>query len=731
MTMIGRRTVLVGGGAGLGLVVAWGLWPRDYAPGLTVGPDERAFGAWLKIGRDGHVTVAVPQAEHGQGVYTTLPQIVADELGADWRTVAVTPAPVHPLYANPLGLDELFEHGFDAVPASWRGELATRNAAMVTAASSSVRMFEGPAREAAAAARALLIQAAARRWDVDWADCATEAGFVTHAGKRLRFAELVDDAVRETVPDPLPIGVQGAGALMGKAVPRLDAPSKVDGSANFTADIRLPDMVHVAVRQGPIGSRLVGIDRAAARRVPGVVEVIETDDWVAVAAATWWTATRALDASHPRFAGEGPAPSTASIAAALDAALKDDGRSVAAVGDIEAGLSAGQAVRATYRVAPMVHGGIETPGAVAAYRDDRLEIWAQTQAPARARAVAAAAADLPESRVTVHAMMIGGSFGAALEHDAVAQAARIAMQLKRPVNLMWSRGEALLHDYYRAPAVAAMSARLGANGAVLGWQAKIAAPATGGALAQRLVPGLPRRMLRETYATGGAVPPYRVAALAVDHHRADIGVPTGHVRGGAHGANCFFNECFVDELARAAGVEPLSFRIGMLGGEPRLARCLSTAASLGGWEGGVPDSGQGIAAHGFRGSYIAVMAEARMGPGGRPVVERLVAAVDCGRMVNPDVVRQQIEGGLIFGLASAIGAATGFAGGLATARGFDRLVLPRLADTPDITVEFVASDEPPGGVGELAVPPVAPAIANALYASGGFRIRTLPLHGAP
>jgi len=276
-----------------------------------------------------------------------------------------------------------------------------------------------------------------------------------------------------------------------------------------------------------------------------------------------------------------------------------------------------------------------------------------------------------------------------------------------------------------------MAARLGPNGSILGWSAKIAAPETGAELARRLMPGLAtetaiRVATGDRYAVAGAMPPYRIPALAIDHHAADIGVPTGHVRGGAHGYTAFFTECFLDELAHVAHAEPMSFRIGMLGGNPRLARCLSTAAALGGWNGGVPGSGQGIAAHAFRGSSIAVLAESHMGEHG-PVVDRLVAAVDCGAQINPDLVRQQIEGGLIFGMANALGVATGFTRGLADVRGFGAMGMPRLADTPDITVEMIRSDEEPGGVGELGVPAVAPAIANALQSATGYRIRNLPL----
>ena len=728
---INRRRLLTGGGAGIGLIVAWGLWPRDYAPTLVANPGETLFGAWLKIGQDGHVTVAVPQAEHGQGAYTALAQIVADELGADWRTVGVEPAPLSPLYANPVGLNALFEGMLGAIPDAVAGP-----APMLTAGSSTIRMFEEPCRTAGAAARVLLCKAAARRWDADWTQCRTEAGFVVEGTRRIRFAVLAEDAAAETLPDPLAFGVQGADKLVGQSVPRIDIPAKVDGSVNFAGDVRLADMVHAAIRQGPVGeSRLLRIDRAAANRVRGVIEVVETPRWVAAVAATGWAAQQALDAMAPQFETRGGRIDDASIRAALDTALAAPGVTMAKAGaDVAGGglLDGADVVRAEYRVGLGVHAGIETRSATASFRDGRLELWVQTLAPGLARAAAARAAEIAEAQVVVHPMPIGGSFGAALEHDAAEQAAVLAVRLKRPVSLVWSRGEDLLHDRYRPAAAARMAARLDARGGILAWRAQIAAPATGAELARRIMPGAATRMATalargDAYAVGGALPPYAMASYAIDHHSADIGVPTGHLRGGAHGLSAFFTESFVDELARVAGTEPMSYRIGMLGGGARLARCLSTAASLGGWDGGVSGSGQGIACHAFRGSYIAVLAEAHMGADGRPVVERLVAAVDCGAHINPDLIRQQIEGGLIFGMATALGATTGFTRNLATARGFDALNLPRLADTPDITVELIRSDEAPGGVGELGVPAVAPAIANAIFSATGFRIRTLPL----
>ena len=722
---INRRRLFIGGGVGAGLVVAWATWPRRYSSTLPAEPDAQAFGAWLKIGRDGRIMVAVPQTEHGQGIYTTIPQIVADELGADWRTVGVEPAPVSTAYANPAAMESLFE----GMLAGW----VTPTTPMLTAGSSSIRMFEEPARAAAATARALLCMAAAQRWDVAWSDCHAEAGFIVNGDQRLRFGDLAEDAATQIPPDHPPIGLGGAGKLMGRSVPRLDAPAKVDGSAMFAGDVRLADMVHVAVVSGPAGkTRLLSVDRAAAGRIRGVLQIIEHADWVAVAATTGWAAQQALNAINPRFETSGTLADDASIAVTLDEALDGPGKRIVSVGDVGAVFRGATVLTADYRADAGLHAAIETRSATARYHDGRLELWAPTLAPGLAAAAVARAAGIGTDTVVLYPVMAGGSFGINLENDAIEQAAIIAMKLRRPVSLVWPRSEDARADRYRPPARAKMAARLGAGGAILGWQTRIAAPATGAELASRIMPGWRTHAAQmgtagDAYAVAGALPPYAIPALAIDHHPAAIGVPTGHLRGGAHGYTAFFTECFLDELAHASGSEPLSYRIGMLAGNVRLARCLSTAAALGGWDGGADGSGQGIAAHAFRGSYIAVMAEAHSGDGGSIVVDRLVAAVDCGRQINPDVVVQQTEGGLIFGMASALGSATGFARGMPTVRGFSGMKLPRLADSPDITVEMIRSDEAPGGVSELAVPVVAPAIANAIRTSAAVRLRTLPL----
>ncbi|MEO5492448.1 MAG: molybdopterin cofactor-binding domain-containing protein [Sphingomonas sp.] len=733
--MVTRRNLLIGGGAGIGLFVAWAVWPRHYAANLTAAKGEHVFNAWLKIGEDGHIAVAVPQAEHGQGVWTTLPQIVADELGADWRTIAVEPAPLNPLYANPMAADELFAGAFDRLPQSLRDGHVTSSALMLTAGSTSIRQFEAGLRQAGAAARVLLQKAAAKRWGADWQSCGTAAGFVVRGKDKLRFGELAAEAVGGSVPDPLPLRGGEAGRLTGQSLPRLDSPAKVDGSVNFAGDVRLPGMVFASVRSGPTPAAvLVGCDTAAADKVRGVTEIVQKERWVAAIATDWWAANRGLEAARPRFRIPGTPVSTTTIRGALDEALKGPGVRVASVGDVGAAFKGASIVTATYRADPALHAPVETRAATAAWTDGTVEVWAPTLAPGLARAAVAAATGVSDGSVVIHPMPIGGGFGINLEHDAAVQAAVLARDLKRPVQVMWSRAEDIQQDRPRSPAVARMAGRLDNQGRITGWLAKIATPATGRELAQRLLAddhtasgALALAGGGDGYAMAGATPFYQIPSYAIDHHEADIGLPTGHWRSGAHSYTCFFTECFIDELAHLSGTEAMSFRIGMLGGDARLARCLTTAAALGGWEGGVPGSGQGLACHSFRGSHIAVFAEAHIDEDQSIGVDRIVAVVDCGRTINPDVVKQNIEGGLVFGMAAALGGSTRYNGGWAETLGLGGLDLPRLADVPDITVELIPSEADPGGVSELAVPPVAPAIANALQSATGFRIRSLPL----
>jgi isoquinoline 1-oxidoreductase beta subunit len=726
-TRISRRTLLVGGGATAGLVLAWAVWPRQYSPNLPAGEGERLLNAFLKIGRDGRVVVAVPQSELGQGSWTALAQILADELGADWRAVGVEAAPVGPLYANPR-LAGAPTDGLLGGVGQWREQrFGDPAAGMLTGGSTSVRAFEGPLRRAGAAGRALLMQAAARRWSADWQTLDTAGGFVSDGGRRLSFGDLAGEAVGEKVPEHLPIRAGIANRLTGAALPRLDVPSKLDGSAPFAGDIRLAGMLFASVRAGPDDdSRLKSMDREAARRVPGVVAVVERPGWVAAVADTWWAANRGVEALRPSWQFHRAHVDSASIDAALVAALqKDEGARVFSRGDHAEAFATGHVLRGHYRAGPAPSAPLETLTATARFDGETLEIWAPVQAPGLARAAAARAAGLPEEQVTLYRTLIGGGYGRKLETRAVEQAAAIAVELKRPVQLLWSRLEETVQDGFRPPARGQILARLAEGGMIAGWKARIAAPDAGAELAGRIGGSLALRALGSPAA--GAVPPYQIPNVVVDHFAADTGIRIGASRSGAHAFTNFFTESFVDELSRIAGIEPLSFRMQMLGDNPRLARCLTTAATLGGWDGGGPGSAMGIACCSAFGSHIATLVEIEVTADQRVRVLRAICAVDVGRVVNPEILKQQIEGGLIFGVEAATGNAIEFERGRPTARSLADLGFPRLDQSPEVSVEIMESDESPGGATELAVPTAPPAIANALHSLTGRRLRALPL----
>lgn len=737
---LNRRALLVGGGAAAGLLIAWGVWPRDYAPTLNAGPGEEVINAFLKIDRSGQIIVIVPQAELGQGVTTQLPQILADELGADWRTVAVQSAPVSPLYANSLLARQWLSNDLSML-AGGAGEwaidqYAIRNALMLTDADSSVPMFHDSYRDAGAAARVLLCQAAAARWNVPWESCDVVDGVVTDgAQRRLRIGEVVAEAVRFDLPPILPLRQGNDGRLAGQDLPRLDTPSKIDGSHNFAADIRLPDMVYASIRQGPIGDAiLASANESAAKGVTGLLRFLRRERWIAAVATNWWAANKALDLCDPVFTLRGRPVDSGGIEEALEAGFASDaGRRLFRQGDLLPVFEGATILASEYGVEAALHLPMEPMSATARVTDDKAEIWTATQAPGLCRSAVADALGLSDAAVTLYPLHGGGGDGRRFDHEVAVQAAILAQEMGRPVQLTWSRLEDVIQDRPAAPAHARMAAKLGRGGMIEGWLAKVSAPCAVTQSWARMADGaLPHEAAADTadkasrLALSGMVPPYAIPNFAVDHYPVDVGLPIGLSRGNADIYGAFFTECFMDELAHLAGMEPMSFRIQMLGGRPRLAHCLTTAAALGGWQGGISGSGQGLAAHSMDGSHAAVLVEAGI-EGNRLAVSRIVAAVDCGDQVNPDIARQQIEGGLIQGLAIAMGATAPYAKGLPTRAILGRMGLPRLADIGEVTVELLASAVPAGGTGGIAVAAVAPAIANALFTVTGQRFRNLPL----
>jgi isoquinoline 1-oxidoreductase beta subunit len=743
-----RRQIVIGALAGGGLVIGYQLRPHKYPLPLSPGRDELAFDAWIKLSRDGVVTVAVPQLEMGQGITTLIPQIVATELGADWRQVAVEPAPVSAHYANlPLAArwSQLWMPLFPVLGSSPVGPItgswARSHRFMATADGMSLAAYEGPARAAAASVRTLLAMAAAKRLGVEWKACEAINGFIIHKAKRFTFGELAEEAAGLRPPD-LPVLRVNPASESPKATPpaaqfkfpRLDLPSKVDGSHLFAGDVRLPGMVFAAIRHGPIGeSELASFDKTKAQGITGLISLIKGKRWLAAVAHDWWAAERALAAIAPNFRATNR-PDSARIEAQLEAALlTGEAETIYESGDNADLAEKPYTLALRYDAAPALHATLETASATVRLHDGKLELWLASQAPEAARRAAAEAAGVHERNTVLYPMPAGGSFDRRLEHDHAIEAATIARIVGKPVQLTWSRWQEHIAGWPRTPVAAVMAAKVARGGAITGWKARLAMPSSSHEFGHRLFDGLtPAKAIAASKGKGdllameGAVPPYAIPDTIVEHVPCTIALPTARLRGNAHGYTAFFNESFLDELAHHAGREPLSYRIAMLGHEPRLVACLLRCATLANWDAGADASGQGLACHIIADGRIAVIATARRNETGVRV-DKIAAVADIGRVINLDIARQQIEGGLIFGIGLALGSSTTYANGLPEIGRIGALGLPLLGDCPEITVDFIDSDAAPADPGELGVAAVAPAIANALFSATGLRFRKLPL----
>ncbi|QMW22486.1 xanthine dehydrogenase family protein molybdopterin-binding subunit [Sandaracinobacteroides saxicola] len=719
-----RRAFLIGTGATLGVLVGFAVWPRNYPNTWPVGGDERLMNAFVKIGTDGVVTVAVPQAEMGQGSYSGLAQVIADELGADWRTVAVEPAPLHPAYAQ-TGLVTTATRDMApplrAIVNAAGSTLIRRLDMQLTGGSSSIKNYHDIYRTAGASARTMLCAAAAREWDIDAADCDTANGFVIYKANRMSFAEAAKKADPKDASESPVLRAEEQRPLVGKPVLRLDLPGKVDGSARFGGDVRLPGMVFAAIRHGPVGGSL----RSCAP-VPGVT-MVKGANWVAAVGETNWAAKTALAKLAPDFAIAGR-PAGPWIEAALTAALSaSDGEAVGA--DDTLGDMAGKTpVSADYSVPFLAHACMEPMVATARVTDGRVELWAPVQSLTLCSWGVARALDIDSRDVTVHPTLLGGGFGRKAETDALEQAALIARAVGKPVQLQWDRTEDLGSDMYRPAAAARMKGAV-ADRRIAAWDARIAVPSVQKSFMARNMPMLasdtdkPNAQAIE----GAEENVYGIPAFRAVHAPVDQPVPLGFWRSVGHSFSAFFVESFVDELAVAAGVDPFTFRMSHLKDKPRHAGVLKLAAEKGEFLGAAPAGfGRGIAIHESFGSIVAMVIEAGVKDKG-VVVSRVTSVIDCGRAVNPDSVKAQLEGGAIYGLAAALYEAVTFEKGRATATNFDGYPLLPLAESPDFSTHILNQGGPLGGVGEPGTPPVAPALANALAAATGRRARALPL----
>ena len=705
-----RRNLLKAGLAG-GLVLAFHI-PLRAANEPEQLPDDPtgqfAPNAFIRIDHAGKTTLVMPQVEMGQGIYTAVAMILADELDADFSQVALEHAPPNDkLYGNPtFGIQ-------------------------VTGNSNSVRAFWKPLRVAGAGARAMLIEAAAQQWQVDPASCSASDGKVTHAasGRTLAYGDLVDAASNIPAPQNPPLKNPKDFKLIGKPLKRFDTPNKVNGKVVYGIDAMLPGMKFATLAVSPVfGGKVARVDDSAAKAMPGVQQVVVLDDLVAVVGDHMWAAKRGLDALAITW-NDGPNARLSShdIWEDLRAASRKDGVVAKSVGDVAKGLSQGDKVDAEYELPFLAHATMEPLNCTVHLTPGACEIWVGTQVMTRVQSTAAQAAGVPIDKVTVHNHLIGGGFGRRLEPDMVANAVRIARHVDGPLKVVWTREEDIQHDIYRPVYRDTISATL-SGGKIAAWKYRI----TGSAVIARWLPAAFQNGIDIDAVDSAVDMPYDIPNRLVEFVRAEPpAVPTGFWRGVGPNNNVFATECFMDELARKAGIDPVAFRRSMLEGNPRLKAALDLVAEKSDWGKPLPArAGRGVSVQPSFGSFIATVVEAEVDNRGEVHLRRVTSAVDTGIAVNPDTIVAQLQGGLIFGLTAALFGEITIEKGRVRQSNFNDYRMLRIDEVPRIDVHVIKSGEDPGGIGETGVTAGPPALRNAIYAATGVALRRLPIDRA-
>jgi isoquinoline 1-oxidoreductase beta subunit len=714
-----RQFVLISAAVGGALVLGVALrHRRQIVQGAA--PARGRLNAYVRIDPGGRITLVMPKVEMGQGTYTSLPMLIAEELEVDLAAVTVEAAPPDPAV-----------YGFPVDPAAPEG--IERDQA--TGTSLSIIQCWTPLRQAGATARLMLIQAAAKRWSVPVGSCHAQRGEVIHAGsgRRLTYGALAAAAAALPVPAAPPLKAAKEFRLIGRATPRRDTPAKVDGSALFGIDVRPPNSKVALIALSPVeGGTILELASDAALAVRGVRQVVNEGDVVAVVADDTWAAMQGLKALAPRWDdGTNAAVQQAAIVADLEAAVHEAGAVAATKGKpAQATARTVTHVEAIYHQPFLAHAALEPMNCSIEWREDVCEIWVGTQAPDRAVAKLAALGLKPE-QIRLHNQLIGGGFGRRLEVDGIVLAARIARHVQGPVRALWSREEDIQHDRYRPYYVDRLSASLDARGMPVAWRQTIAGA---GLWALYYGEGTVKNGVDLDAVTCAADLAYPLENMEVRFVRRDPpGVPTGWWRGVGPTRSVFPVESFVDELAAAAQQDPVRYRRALLK-DPRMRAVLDLAADRAGWGTALPaGSGRGVSIQYAFGSYLAEVAEVSVNAKGEPRVERVVCVIDCGQVVNPDTVRAQLEGGVVFGLSAALGNEITIANGRVQQNNFNDFPALRMSEAPRVEAHLVASGESPGGVGETGTACAAAALCNAIYAASGKRVRTLPvsrgLHG--
>jgi isoquinoline 1-oxidoreductase subunit beta len=703
---VSRRTLLAGGLAATGALLIGFEAPLGAARARAQGAGVFAPNQWIRIDRDGVVTIVNSVPEMGQGSLTTMPMIVADELDADLGSIRIEQAPADPKrYANPVTGNQ-----------SYGG-------------SRGVRDHLAMLRKAGAAAREMLMQAAAQEWGVSVSEVTTEPGVVVQrgSGRRLPYGQLVDRAATLPVPQNPTLKTRAEFRYIGKKVSRRDTPLKVNGSGVYGMDVRVPDMLVASIERCPVfGGKIAAIDDAATKKIPGVRHVVQVSHGVAVVADTFWIALqgrRALKVTYD--AGPMAQVSSARIDREYAEAARQPGQEARKEGDADAVLAAAaKTVDAVYQVPFLEHACMEPMNATAHVRADACEIWAPTQNPGGAQATGARLTGLPASKVTVHTTLLGGGFGRRGELDFIVDAVETAKAVGVPVKVMWTREDDIQHGFYRPATYNVFRAALDETGKPTAWWSRVVGP---GILVQK-GRGAPGMTIDPAAMEGVRNFAYAVPNVRVEWVNKDLGIPLGFWRSVGPSQNGFIVESFVDELAHAAGADPVEYRRMLLSKSPRHRGVLDLAAQKASWGTPLPPGrARGVAVGFSYGSYAAHVAEVSVNENGRPRVHRIVAAIDCGIAVNPDQVRAQMEGGAIYALTAALHGEITIDGGRVKRSNFHDYPLLRMSESPAIEAYILDSGEPPGGLGEPGVPTVAPAVCNAIFALTGKRIRRLPI----
>ena len=702
---LSRRAILTGGLlAGGGLVLGLRL------PSLARAADTVAEfmpNAFVRIEPSGAVTLIMPDAEIGQGIYTSAAMLIAEELevGLDQIQVQAAP-PDNSKYASPL-LGEQATGGSTSIRGDW------------------MRL-----RHAGAAARIMLVTAAAHRWGVDPAACTVERGIVHHtaSGKQAPFGELATDAAAIPIPSDVPLKAPADFKLIGTRAKRLDTPSKVNGTAVYGIDAKLPDMKIATLAICPVkGGTLAHMDLAAAKRVPGVRDVVRVEDLaVAVIGDHMWAAKQGLEALAPVWDGGGNgALAHKDIVAALDKASQTQGVVAKDEGNA-AGAIAGAATKldAIYQLPFLSHAPMEPVNCLMHVRADGAEVWTGTQVPVRTRNAVARVTGLAPDKIVINNLLSGGAFGRRLDIDMIELAAGVAKQVAYPVKLIWTREEDIQHDFYRPYYYDRVAAGLDAQGRIVGWTHRV----TGSSVTARWIPPAFKDGLDKDAVEGAAETPYEVPATFVDYVRAEPqGMGTGWWRGVGPTHNVFVVESFVDELAAAAKQDPVAYRRTMLAKNPRALAVLDLAAEKSGWGQALPAGhGRGVALQFAFGSYVAAVVEVEVTPEGEVLPRHVHVAIDCGSVVNPDTVEAQIQGGFVLGLGTALYNEITLADGRVEQSNFHDYRSLRINEAPTIEVHQIQNQEKPGGVGETGTAAAAPALGNAIFAATGRRLRRMP-----